>query len=194
MLRQRQAPRSRGTDQDLGRLIGSPLERDVGERQMAAGARDLLAREQRADRRGDLRERGHPPLRQRSTLRHPLPHPVPERSPEASRMQARERCDLHRGERRVAQRRGHQAEPDTQTPGRGERGRRHHETAGEEAVLHQPELVEPELLGPAREGGQRFDLRARRKHDAEGRSRSRGVRGTHASLTGLTPSPLTANR
>ena len=60
---------------------------------------------------------------------------------DAAGSEARERGELHRGERRVPRTSGEDADPDGEPLGAGERGGGERDAGGEEAVLDHPQLI-----------------------------------------------------
>jgi hypothetical protein len=133
---------------------GRVVEPDVVQAHVVAVDRDLLPREQRADRAQHLLDQPHLRAREHADLLHPLAHPMADPGEQAPGVQAREARELHRQEHRAAHRRGDDPDPDADPRGRRQRRAGGRDAAGEEAVLPQPQLVEPGGLDLPRESGQ----------------------------------------
>jgi hypothetical protein len=147
------------------------VEPDGVEPDMRATHVERVAVQQRAHRGDRLLQQPEAVWRASADLAHPGVHAVAERSREPAGMHPREPGELHRDDRRIADRGGQEPHADAEPLGHGERRRRQREPAGEEAVLGEPQLVEPMALGRAREGGQPLRRPLRSEHHPHPRHR-----------------------
>src|SRR4051812_5094184 len=143
------------------------VERDSAQADVAALHAHRLAGEQRADGRDRLLQELELRRRLGADLTHPVVDAVPEPRVEACGMQSRESGDLHRGEGGVAGGRGHDPESDRDSLGGRQCGRTHRYTAGEKAVLPQPQLREAGGLGASRMVDERLGAQLGPDDDAE---------------------------
>ena len=143
---QREGLVAAGAEQE-GRYVGRrPVEPHVVEVDVATVDGDAVSVQQRADRRCVLAKEGQRRGGADAGLAHPVQHAVADRRREPAREHPRDRRDLHRGQRRVAEGHRHQAEPDADPRRPREGGRRGADAAAEEAVLPQPDVVDAGLL------------------------------------------------
>jgi hypothetical protein len=132
------------------------LELDLTQPDIVSGGRHALAGEKAAHRARRLLERTDRLRGQRADLLHPRRHTVADPGDEPPRVHPGKRRDLHRGRCRIAEDRGHDAQPDCDAARRRERGGARSDAAGEEAVLPEPELVETGCLCSDGEPGDPF--------------------------------------
>jgi hypothetical protein len=103
--------------------------------------------QQLAHRGRVLAQQRHGRLRADPDLAHPVEDAVTQPRHEPAGEQPGHRGDLHRRQRRVAQRDRQQPDADLQPLAPGQRGRRGGQAALQEAVLPQPQLVDARRLG-----------------------------------------------
>ena len=133
LTRQPQRLRAAGPEQERRRLRRRLVERDTGQVRVAAVDLDATAVQQVAHGGGVLAQQRHRRLHPGSDLSQPVEHAMAQARHEPVREQMRQRGDLHRHQRRVAQR--HREQPDTdpqpllQATRRPRRGRLHEEAS-----------------------------------------------------------------
>ena len=118
--------------------------------------------------------RGHPA----ADLPHPVLHAVTDARDEPAGEDAVQGGHLHGCQRHVAQRRGHQPDPDPDLLRGAQGGRGARDPALLEAVLPDPEVVEV-LVGGSGQGQQRLGRQAGDEHNAES--------GCHHDIVAPTP-------
>ena len=112
-----------------------------------AGDGHLLAGKQPPQARDAFAQRRERRARAQAHLIEPERHAEADPGPDAAGVEARHRRELHREKRRVPGDGRHDADADRQLARRAQRGCHARHGAGEETVLREPELAEPETLG-----------------------------------------------